>query len=1095
MNKIYSLCIISCKIFLLMLFGLTANAQGIYQLYGTTTYGGPDDNGTFFTTRFDGTGHDVKKFFTVPNPGKPAFGNRPTVFNGKLYSILQSGGLHNAGIICEYDPGMNTYSKKIDLFPILEEASLFEQQAIYPSLTLFNGKFYGVVQRNSIGHLFEYDPGLNSLTKKITFDDALAKGYNPSGDLVVFNNKLYGLTSSGGINAEGVIYEYDPGVNMNNFKKIADFQAAISGSNPYGALTVHDGKLWGATNSGGNNDGGKLYCFDFELNQIVPKADLVNIGAAHNRGGLALLNGKLYGNSFDGTIFEFNPANDELKSKLDVTPNSIFGWGGEFIVHNNKLFCLTRNGGPFDDGKIFSFDPSNDEFKELMPDLNEATGHTGTGSMVIFNNKFYGWTEEGAANGQGCLFEYDPDQNSYTKKVELGGSDLYYPSGKLFHHNNKIYGTAWGSDYTQTQSGGIYEYDIATKTYTLKLHMQYADGRTYGASGFLLHNNKFYGTAYDRGINDGGVLFEYDPVTNSYVKLHIFDEPTGRNPVGTLVKIGNKLFGVCHSGGAGGADFGNIFEYNLDNNIYAERKVFGPNLGEGHYPEGGLTLFQGKLYGTTITGGNNQNDGTLFEFDPANDNFLQANFSNISKGRFPRGDLKVFNNKLYGVTSEGGLNGFGGPGTIYEYDWESQAINKKITFPDGRFPLTGFTILNNKFYGMTYAGGNLSSGGVLFEYDLATNNYVKKIDFVATNGRKPEYCELTPAPAPTASGTPGFCAPANNAVINATNANSWVAFTDATGEAVAEINANGNILGNVSVNFYVHNGPVRADGGGRLYLDRNITIDVQNQPQTPVSVRLYIKKTEFETFKNFPGSGVVNPEDLGVFKNEDNCSANLNAAAVQIPSVFSTWGFDYVYAAEVNSFSSFYFASKIHQVLPISIISFTGKKDGAVNKLEWKASCTNAADFTIERSADGLNFTSIGIIKATQQDCTNPFYFTDENPVNKSYYRLQISENNIPVKYSSTVLLSRDSDIFSIMKFIPNPVSGNTAMIEIESSHPQLVQLVVSDMAGRQVMVKSIQLSAGKTKTALDVSKLSSGTYQAMYEYNGKRIITRFVKK
>ncbi|MBK7885441.1 MAG: hypothetical protein IPJ81_17860 [Chitinophagaceae bacterium] len=47
----------------------SAQSQGIYQFWGATTHGGPDDLGVIFTTKTDGTSQDIKKSFTVANSG------------------------------------------------------------------------------------------------------------------------------------------------------------------------------------------------------------------------------------------------------------------------------------------------------------------------------------------------------------------------------------------------------------------------------------------------------------------------------------------------------------------------------------------------------------------------------------------------------------------------------------------------------------------------------------------------------------------------------------------------------------------------------------------------------------------------------------------------------------------------------------------------------------------------------------------------------------------------------------------------------------------------------------------------------------------
>jgi hypothetical protein len=59
------------------------------------------------------------------------------LYNGKFYSTASRGGRNDAGVIFEWDPLTNIYTKKIDL-------SIADGSNPASSLTLFNGKFYGV---------------------------------------------------------------------------------------------------------------------------------------------------------------------------------------------------------------------------------------------------------------------------------------------------------------------------------------------------------------------------------------------------------------------------------------------------------------------------------------------------------------------------------------------------------------------------------------------------------------------------------------------------------------------------------------------------------------------------------------------------------------------------------------------------------------------------------------------------------------------------------------------------------------------------------------------------------------------------------------
>jgi hypothetical protein len=305
------------------------------------------------------------------------------------------------------------------------------------------------------------------------------------------------------------------------------------------------------------------------------------------------------------------------------------------------------------------------------------------------------------------------------------------------------------------------------------------------------------------------------------------------------------MYGVCVQGGAN--DLGTIYEYNPA--INGITKKFDFSNATGTYSFGGLTAVNNKLYGTTSTSGN-----YLYEFDPANNNYIiRANIHADAGGAESR--------------------------TTLVYNDETQ-----------------------KLYGVSWLGGAFHSG-ILFEYDVPNMSISKRTDFSPYVGEDPQHMKLEKIPALVAPGDPGNCAMATSENIDASNNNKWVPFINSNGDAVAEINANGNNLGRVRVNFYVHDGATRQKNGS-YYLDRNITITVDNQPATPVSVRLYVRRTEFEKLKNTPGSGINGIGALSVFKNDDACSNTMSASANKLTTNVSTWGGDYVFTTSVNSLLS-----------------------------------------------------------------------------------------------------------------------------------------------------------------------------------------------
>ncbi|HEX7415441.1 MAG TPA: choice-of-anchor tandem repeat GloVer-containing protein, partial [Bacteroidia bacterium] len=75
-----------------------------------------------------------------------------------------------------------------------------------------DGMLYGMTGyggANTYGVIFQYNPATNTLIDKYDFNNA--NGGNPQGSLMqATDGMLYGTTSNGGANFDGVIFQYNP---------------------------------------------------------------------------------------------------------------------------------------------------------------------------------------------------------------------------------------------------------------------------------------------------------------------------------------------------------------------------------------------------------------------------------------------------------------------------------------------------------------------------------------------------------------------------------------------------------------------------------------------------------------------------------------------------------------------------------------------------------------------------------------------------------------------------------------------------------------------------------------------------------------------
>lgn len=619
-----------------------------------------------------------------------------------IWGTTSAGGQYNAGVLFKLDASADNFTKKQDLFRYDGD---FPQASLYQAS---DGKLYGMTSScctfDAFSIFFRYDPLTLKYEKLENFNDTI-QGANPNGAVIEgTDGKLYGMTSKGGVHNKGVIFRYDRAAMV--YQKIYDFDSINGGEPEAGLIQGKDGKLYGLTNTGGNENYGVLFQFDPATSTLVKKFD------------------------FGGLINGGNPLGTLIQAK------------------NGKLYGLTSAGGKDDAGVLFEFDPATSSYSKKVELTGQADGNAPYGSLMeASDGNLYGVTSGGGANGYGVLFQFNPLSSAYNVKFDFDDvvSGMAPQSSLIQANDGKLYGTA---EYGGTHGDGlIFQYDIATSVFTKKFEFndlekitgKYAIGAMIQAS-----NGMLYGMGYNGGIDNSGVVYKFDPSTSTFNKEFDFHKASeGSHPVASMVQAKDKmLYGVTQFGGI--KNNGTIFQYDPAFDKYTKKYDFDLTT-TGDAPIGSLLLAaDGKLYGTTAYGGANDK-GVLFQFDPASSAFVKKIEFNGANGSSPTGELiQLTDGKIYGMTREGGANE---AGILFQYDPSNAIFTKKIDFDDktkGSYPEGGLTLANNgKLYGVTTSGGinkseNLPNGfGVLFQYDPVTNDYKKEIDFDSINGSNP----------------------------------------------------------------------------------------------------------------------------------------------------------------------------------------------------------------------------------------------------------------------------------------------------------------------------------------------------------------------
>lgn len=181
----------------------------------------------------------------------------------------------------------------------------------------------------------------------------------------------------------------------------------------------------------------------------------------------------------------------------------------------------------------------------------------------------------------------------------------------------------------------------------------------------------------------------------------------------------------------------------------------------------------------------------------------------------------------------------------------------------------------------------------------------------------------------------------------------------------------------------------------------------------------------------------------------------------------------------------------------ITLNYFKGNKRGTDNMLNWAVNCTsNQAKFEVQRSGNGISFSTIANITASFDRCLQPFDFTDSNPfAGLNYYRIKITDIDGTVSYSTFVLLQSKACAPGGMALLPTLVNQSAAVICLDAATAMPVQFVIINISGRPVQKLNEKALAGQNQFRLNVGQLTPGVYYlAAYGANQKWEPLRFVK-
>ena len=214
------------------------------------------------------------------------------------------------------------------------------------------------------------------------------------------------------------------------------FFTGANGAYPAAALTAADriGLYYGTTAYGGEYGHGAIYAFDSITGSISLKGSFTDTtnGAIPFAALTAAGNGLYYGTTYrggangQGAIYAFDSANPNpatsisLKGSFTGNTNGAFPYAGLTAADHGLYYGTTYRGGANDQGAIYAFDSVTGSISLKGSFTDKTNGAFPSAALTAAGNGlYYGTTENGAPNGQGAIYAFDANSNSYVSTATI----------------------------------------------------------------------------------------------------------------------------------------------------------------------------------------------------------------------------------------------------------------------------------------------------------------------------------------------------------------------------------------------------------------------------------------------------------------------------------------------------------------------------------------------------------------------------------------------------------------------------------------------------------------------------------------------------
>lgn len=350
-------------------------------LYGTAGYGGSSGVGTIFRVNTDGAGftnlhsfttrsHNSTGVYTNSDGAGPSAG---LLLSGNmLYGTARVGGSSGQGTVFRINPDGTGFTNLHNFSAFSDGAGpqaglILSSNTLYGTAMLGGSAGQGTVFRvNTDGTGFT---NLHNFSAFANFFYTNSDGANPTCELNLSGNMLYGTAAYGGSSSHGTVFRVN--TDGTGFTTLHSFTGGSDGDGPRAGLILSGDTLYGTAMFGGSSGQGTVFRLNtdgasftnlHDFTALSGPSPSTNGDGANPNAGLILSGDTLYGtaqyggSSGIGTVFAVN-----TDAAGFTTLHSFAGYPSDgylpeagLVLLGNTLYGTTAYGGSSENGTVFS---------------------------------------------------------------------------------------------------------------------------------------------------------------------------------------------------------------------------------------------------------------------------------------------------------------------------------------------------------------------------------------------------------------------------------------------------------------------------------------------------------------------------------------------------------------------------------------------------------------------------------------------------------------------------------------------------------------------------------------------------------------------